>query len=167
MRKLWAAVAVLAWGSAAGAGEFTVEMHRIDGQGVGETIGSVAVKDGAAGLELVPNLRNLPAGPHGFHVHENPACGPGDKDGKVQVGLAAGGHYDPEQTGKHLGPVGMGHRGDLPMLEVARDGTATAPLSAPRLHAKDLQGRALVIHAGSDNFADQPGGARIACGVVK
>lgn len=167
MRVIVAVAAVLAWGAAAGAEEFTVEMHKIDEQGVGEAIGTVAVKDGAAGLELVPNLRNLPAGTHGFHVHENPDCGPGEKDGKVQAGLAAGSHYDPEKTGKHLGPMGPGHLGDLPMLAVAEDGTATTAVTAPRPRAKDLRGRALVIHAEPDNYADKPGGARIACGVMK
>ena len=39
----------------------------------------------------------------------------------------------------------------------------------PRLKASDLRGRALVVHAGGDTYADTPplggGGARIACGV--
>lgn len=43
---------------------------------------------------------------------------------------------------------------------------------ATRLRLADLAGRALMIHAGGDNFSDQPeknggGGARIACGVAK
>jgi hypothetical protein len=43
---------------------------------------------------------------------------------------------------------------------------------APHLEVADAQGHAIVIHAGGDNFSDQPaplggGGARIACGVVK
>ena len=43
---------------------------------------------------------------------------------------------------------------------------------APRLKVSDLAGHALVIHAGGDNYSDQPaplggGGARIACGVIK
>jgi Cu-Zn family superoxide dismutase len=49
---------------------------------------------------------------------------------------------------------------------VGEDGTAKATVTAPRLHAKDLKGRALVIHAEADNFADKPGGPRIACGTV-
>jgi Cu-Zn family superoxide dismutase len=165
-KKTWAIAAALIWTSAAGAEELTVEIHKIDDKGIGAAIGSVAAKDGKAGLELTPNLRDLPAGQHGFHVHENANCGPGEKDGKVQAGLAAGSHFDPEKTGKHLGPTGTGHLGDLPPLSVAEDGTAKATVTAPRLHAKDLKGRALVIHAEPDNFADKPGGARIACGTV-
>ena len=63
--------------------------------------------------------------------------------------------------------------GDLPVLTVGADGTAKEELTAP--HIKDLgavRGRALMIHAGGDNYADEPkplggGGARIACGVVR
>jgi len=45
------------------------------------------------------------------------------------------------------------------------------PVTAPHLKLADLHGHAIVIHAGSDNYADEPkplggGGARIACGVV-
>ena len=40
-----------------------------------------------------------------------------------------------------------------------------------QLALKDLPGRALVIHAGGDNYSDYPepaggGGERIACGVI-
>jgi Cu-Zn family superoxide dismutase len=52
---------------------------------------------------------------------------------------------------------------------VDRDGNTTTSVVAPRLKASDLRGRALVVHAGGDTYADTPplggGGARIACGV--
>ena len=83
-----------------------------------------------------------------------------------------GGHLDPMTTGKHLGPESTeGHLGDLPPLFVDGDGKASLPVLAPRLNTTDLEGRSLMIHAGGDNYADQPaklggGGARMACGVV-
>jgi len=94
------------------------------------------------------------------------------KEGKTVPGLAAGAHYDPANTGKHEGPQGKGHLGDLPALTVAADGTATTAVVAPRLKMADMKGRSLMIHAGGDNYSDQPaplggGGARVACGVVK
>jgi Cu-Zn family superoxide dismutase len=94
------------------------------------------------------------------------------KDGKMQAGLAAGGHYDPNATGKHTGPSdGSGHRGDLTVLNVAPDGTATEAVNALRLSVSTVRGRSIVIHEGGDNYSDQPkplggGGARIACGAV-
>ena len=150
----------------------TVSMFKIDANGVGAEIGTLALSDSRGGLRIVPNLRGLPPGPHGFHIHENPNCGPGLKDGKMQAGMAAGGHYDPHGTGKHVGPTGSGgHAGDLPVLNVAADGTATETVHALRLSVNSVRGRAIVIHEGGDNFADTPkplggGGARIACGAI-
>ncbi|QLH38276.1 MAG: superoxide dismutase family protein [Defluviicoccus sp.] len=147
-------------------------MTLITPDGIGAPIGTIEAEDTTDGLTLTPDLTGLPPGEHGFHVHQNPDCGPGMKDGQPVAGLAAGGHWDPENTGKHLGPGGGGHKGDLPRLVVANDGTATAPMTVPGLSVADLDGRSLMIHAGGDNYSDEPkplggGGARIACGVVE
>lgn len=149
----------------------TVEMHAIDAKGVGAKIGTIELKETSVGLMFFPNLKGLPAGERGFHVHETGNCGPAMKDGKSVAGLAAGPHFDPDGHGKHLGPKGQGHRGDLEVLKVAADGTATQPVISNRLKLKDIAGRSLMIHAGSDNYSDTPeplggGGPRIACGVV-
>ena len=150
----------------------TVTMHAIDEKGVGQSLGTIRAEDGPGGLALSTDLKGLPPGAHGFHVHENPSCLPKEKDSKMTAGLAAGSHYDPNKTGKHEGPQGAGHVGDLPVLTVAADGSARLQLVAPRLKLADLKNRSLMIHAGGDNYSDQPqplggGGARIACGVVK
>jgi Cu-Zn family superoxide dismutase len=105
-------------------------------------------------------------------VHENPGCEPKEKDGKVVAALAAGGHYDPKGTKRHGMPWGEGHLGDLQGLVVKADGKADYPVLAPRLKMDDMQSRAIIIHAGGDNYSDEPaplggGGARIACGVIK
>jgi len=154
------------------AASVTVTMHAIDAKGVGKSVGTIRAEDSADGLALTTNLKDLPPGAHGFHVHENPDCAAKEKDGKMTAGLAAGGHYDPQKTSKHEGPRGAGHVGDLPLLTVAADGSAKVQLVASRLKLADLRGRSLMIHAGGDNYSDQPqalggGGARIACGVVK
>jgi Cu-Zn family superoxide dismutase len=147
-------------------------LHKIDANGVGAAVGSVTLKDTSQGLLMEPALSGLPAGPHGFHIHEKGDCGPGMQSDKAAAGVAAGGHYDPAHTGKHLGPDGAGHKGDLPVLVVDADGKATLPVLAPHLTVKAVRGRALMVHAGGDNYADEPkplggGGARIACGVIE
>jgi Cu-Zn family superoxide dismutase len=164
-------IAVIAAGSAM-AGDVVVPMNLITEQGVGMSIGTVTISEGQGGLVFTPQLSGLSAGVHGFHVHQNAACDPSIKDGKQVPGLTAGGHYDPANTGKHEGPQGHGHLGDLPSLTVAADGKATTAVVAPRLKMADIKGRSLMIHAGGDNYADQPaplggGGARVACGIIK
>lgn len=153
--------------------EMTVDIHTISTEGVGDSLGTVTVEDTQYGLLLTPDLQGLEPGVHGFHVHENPDCGPAEKDGTMTAGAAAGGHYDPQNTGAHQGPYDdSGHLGDLPPLYVQTDGAAATPVLAPRLKVEDLTGHSLMIHQGGDNFSDQPdplggGGSRAACGVVK
>lgn len=128
-----------------------------------KSIGSIEIQQTADGTRFTPNLTGLTPGAHGFHVHTNPSCG--------MAGQAAGGHYDPHNTGRHEGPYGNGHLGALPTLYVSSSGAATTAVVAPRLKVEDLNGRSLMIHAGGDNYSDIPaplggGGARVACGVV-
>lgn len=146
--------------------EVTVPMTLIDAKGTGADVGTIKVSEGASGLMFKADLKGLPPGPHGLHVHQNGSCGPGDKDGKPAAGIAAGEHFDPTMQGKHAGPDGMGHAGDLPRVTVAADGTASTSFTDARLKLADVKGRSLMIHAEADDYAMAPGGARIACGVV-
>lgn len=155
---------------AAQAAELKVTMQFVGEKGVVGPAGSVTVSETPYGLVFTPLLAGLPAGVHGFHVHEKPSCAAGEKDGKQVAALGAGGHLDPAGSGKHGAPWGDGHLGDLPALFVDASGNATTPVLAPRLKLSDLKGRSLMVHAGGDNHADHPavlggGGARLACGV--
>lgn len=148
-----------------------IDIHRTSPTGQGLRIGSVIAEDTPYGLLLTPSIEGLTPGMHGFHIHQNPDCRANAKRGKMIPGLAAGGHYDPANTGKHLGPYQEGHLGDLPVLWVDSQGKAHTPILAPRVKVNDLIGRSLMIHTGGDNYSDIPeklggGGARVACGVV-
>lgn len=173
-RTLSAALAAAAFGAAAApalADRVTVPIQAVDANGIGTSLGTVVAEDTRRGVVFTPDLSGLTPGIHGFHVHTNPSCAPKEQDGKSVPALAAGGHYDPSGSGKHEGPWGDGHLGDLPALFVTADGRSTHPVLAPRLRVSDLAGRSLMLHAGGDNHADHPeklggGGARIACGVV-
>jgi Cu-Zn family superoxide dismutase len=141
--------------------------------GPGASVGEIVVSDSPAGVQFKLDLHGLPPGAHGFHAHVNPSCAPTTAaDGKITPAGGAGGHFDPDKTGAHMGPMGAGHRGDLPVITVAADGAATQTLTAPHLKTADLfAGRALMIQAGGDNYADAPaplggGGARLVCGVA-
>jgi superoxide dismutase, Cu-Zn family len=163
---------LMAGAGIANADELKVEINLVDATGASKPIGTVVASESPYGTVFTPGLSELAPGVHGFHIHQNPDCGALEKDGKKVPALAAGGHYDPANTGKHEGPWGNGHLGDLPALYVGADGKATTPVLAPRVKLADLKGRSLMIHAGGDNHADHPeklggGGPRVACGVVK
>jgi superoxide dismutase, Cu-Zn family len=170
--RIWLSVlAVALIAVPAAAAQVSVPMALVNEQGFGATIGTVTLMDSPGGLVMTPDLVGLPPGGHGFHVHARGDCGVTLSEGKPVPAGAAGGHFDPQGTGTHLGPTGAGHLGDLPVLEVAADGHATTAVTAPRLTVAQVRGLALVIHAGGDNYADQPtplggGGLRIACGAI-
>lgn len=152
--------------------DITVQMNIVDEKGIGESVGDVVISETRYGVVFTPELIRLPPGLHGFHVHENPACDPKEKDGKMVAALAAGGHYDPASSKQHGLPWGDGHLGDLPALFVDASGNANYPVLASRLKIDDVKGRSLMVHAGGDNHADHPaplggGGARLVCGVIK
>lgn len=170
-------VSLLFAGAASAQDRVEIEMFKITKDGMGPKLGTITAFDtanGFLGLKFALSA-DLPPGGHGLHVHENGSCDPAEKDGAMVAGLAAGGHYDPQHTGKHEGPSGNGHLGDLPVLYVNVDEDGARPVThtlvAPRLKVADIRGFAIVIHEGSDNYRDEPkpnggGGARIACGVV-
>lgn len=148
-----------------------ISMDEVNADGIVKNIGTITVTESAYGLVFTPDLQGLSPGLHGFHLHQNNNCSPAEKDGKMIPALAAGGHYDRRNAGKHGTPWGEGHAGDLPPLYVDANGNANQPVLAPRLRNGDLPGRAVMIHAGGDNHSDHPaplggGGTRVACGVV-
>lgn len=176
-RMMW--VGALALGAAGGFGGMAwaakstkVTMNLITTDGAGKSIGTITLKEAKDGVTIEPKLKDLPPGEHGFHLHENGSCAPAEKEGKKTAGQAAGGHFDPDATKAHKGPAGGGHKGDLPKLVVSEKGEAKEKLEVKGLKLADFQGKALMIHAGGDNYSDAPkplggGGERIACGVVK
>jgi Cu-Zn family superoxide dismutase len=150
----------------------TFDVHQVSEKGVESMLGTIDFKDTDKGLEISPHLHDLLPGDHGFHVHQNPDCGPKEKEGKMSAAEAAGSHLDPEKKGAHLGPDGHGHLGDLPVLTVASDGKADKVTYAPRLKVADIKNRSVIIHAGGDTYSDTPkplggGGARVGCGVIQ
>ncbi|WP_041639919.1 superoxide dismutase [Cu-Zn] SodC [Basfia succiniciproducens] len=151
-----------------------IEVSLLDPVKGDKAIGQVVVTESPYGLVFTPELNGLTAGLHGFHLHQNPSCAAGEKDGKKVAGLGAGGHWDPKEAKRHGFPwEDNAHLGDLPALAVNADGTASNPVLAPRLKSLDeIADKSIMIHVGGDNHSDHPaalggGGARMACGVIK
>ncbi|RAX54408.1 superoxide dismutase [Helicobacter sp. 16-1353] len=147
----------------------TIEIELLGKDG-NTKVGEIVAVETKYGVAFYPNLSGLEPGLHGFHIHQNADCGPTDKG----LGMKAGGHWDPDNTGKHSYPWDdKGHKGDLPALYVDKDGKATNPVLAPKIKSLDeIKNKSLMIHIGGDNHHDHPaalggGGARMACGVIK
>ncbi len=149
--------------TAALAKSITVKMYRTTARAPGNYLGTITFTDTNFGMRITPKLHGIPAGIHGFHVHDKPNCN--------HNGLAAGGHFDPQATGHHRGPYdNSGHLGDLPALTANAKGRVTLPVLAPRNRVAELYGHAIIIHQSGDSYSDEPtlggGGARFACGIV-
>jgi len=135
----------------------------------GKIVGTALLTEVAGGVRVKVDVSGLPPGKHGIHLHGAGKCeGPDFK--------TAGGHFNPH--GKQHGlenPAGH-HGGDLPNLEVGKDGTGKATFTAKGVSLGDgaesllgKDGTALVLHAAADDGKSDPAGnsgARIACGVV-
>lgn len=146
--------------------DISVPLYFVTAPNQGKLAGTVLVTETKYGLLFTPDLHGFKPGTHGFHIHQNPNC--------EQDGMAAGGHLDPSESKKHLGPYNdNGHLGDLPALYVNADGTSTQPVLAPRFHHLDeTRSHSLMLHEGGDNYSDTPtqlggGGTRMLCGIIK
>lgn len=124
------------------------------------------------GVQVTYALGGLTPGAHGFHVHENGDCGPGE-DGTP--GGAAGGHFAPDRDahGAPSAEPGQRHVGDFGNIEAGADGRASGTFVDPVIAFEgdnSIIERALVVHAEADDLQSQPSGAsgaRIGCGVVR
>src|SRR5271166_657646 len=135
--------------------EFKVSIFRTAANGLGPYIGTITVLNTMIriggreepALLLKADLINLTPGPHAFHIHEYPDCGPKLKDGVMVPGLAAGAHLFAEhQEGSEIVTY-KSHLGSLPHLVVDAYGTTREEVIAPRLALADLVNRSIMIHA--------------------
>src|SRR5215470_6477526 len=112
-----------------------VPMNSISQNGVGASIGEIVLAraPNGGGVDIMLDLHGLPPGPHGFHLHTYGSCdGVAGPSGDTPAS-AAGGPFDPANTGRHMGPMGQGALGDLPVIQVDADGEAHQTLHVDRL----------------------------------
>ena len=145
-----------------------VAIHTADGTDAG-TITMRSGKGGSVNVKV--DVKNLPPGEHGIHLHQNAKCDPPDFK-------SAGGHFNPSSKQHGMKNPGGPHAGDMPFnLTVASDGTDKTEFSTKgiSLDPKAMnsvftgEGTSLVIHEKADDMMTDPSGnsgARIACGVL-
>lgn len=137
----------------------------------GQDAGTATFIQRKNGVRVKLDLKNLPVGEHGVHIHQNPKCDAPDFK-------TAGGHFNPD--GKKHGinnPEGH-HNGDLPMnVSVGEDHTGSASFVVDRLSLDPAApdslflngGTSIVVHEKADDMKTDPAGNagnRIACGVI-
>jgi Cu-Zn family superoxide dismutase len=174
------AIALASAGPAAGDGWEARAVLR-DASGV--RVGTVRFEGDARGTTVKVVVRGITTGPdtyHGLHIHAN-----GNHEPCTPPFTSVLGHWNasPEAT------VHGHHDGDLPSLLVQDDGTGSASSVTGRINPSLLEGKAVILHAGPDNFAHIPdryraegasapgaddttkltgdAGGRFACGIIE
>ncbi|MGJ8593379.1 MAG: superoxide dismutase family protein [Aquaticitalea sp.] len=120
-------------------------------------------------VTMIAVLGGLKEGTHAIHLHEKADC-------SAEDGTSTGGHWNPtnEPHGKWNSPEGF-HRGDIGNLNANASGKATLTMSTDKWcigcddKNKDILGKAIIVHEGTDDFTTQPtgdAGGRVSCGGI-
>lgn len=137
----------------------------------GNNIGEADITEGADGVTIAIKAEGLTPGQHGFHIHEKGECTP-------PLFETAGGHFNPTDKEHGFNNLKGFHAGDLPNVEVGKDGKLDAAVTTAEITLKlgqdnsilDDDGSALVLHEKEDDYKTDPAGNsgdRIACAVIK
>ncbi|MDR7146526.1 superoxide dismutase family protein [Rhizobium sp. BE258] len=146
----------------------TATANFVDGKGK-ESGRATLTAAANGGVMLEVEVSGLPANKWvAFHVHETGKC-----DAATHH-ESAGKHFNPTDAEHGFLAAKGPHAGDMPNQYVGQDGILRAQVfdSMVTLDGKKdgIRGRALMIHANSDDYRSQPSGdagERLACGVIK
>lgn len=133
------------------------------GSNASGTVQLTQLRDGSVRVKV--DLTGVPAGVHGFHIHEKGDCG--------DNGNAAGGHYNPLGTPHGAPNAEARHAGDFGNVTANASGEVHTTFNTRSITVAagptTAIGHAIILHANPDDLTTQPtgnAGARIACGVV-
>lgn len=116
-------------------------------------------------VDVSADLTNVPAGVHGFHIHDKGSC--------ADNGNAAGGHFNPMNM-PHASPEAQSHHaGDFGNVTAEANGEVHTKFNTRSITVHDgmnsVVGHAVILHGNPDDLTTQPSGnagPRIACGVT-
>lgn len=133
--------------------------------------GTAVFKQENGTVSFTAIMSGLEQGEHAIHLHETADCSSDD-------GTSTGGHWNP--TGQPHGKWGDAagyHKGDIGNFYADEKGNGTVTFSTDEWcigcgdPAKDIVGKAIIVHKGIDDFTSQPSGAagaRVSCaGIIK
>ena len=134
-----------------------------------KAVGKLIFKEVDGEVSLVAKFEGLSPGMHAIHIHEKADCSSVD-------GKSTGGHWNPTFTnhGK-WGNEGGYHKGDIGNFNVIDNGYGKITMETTEWcigcedDTKNIVGKAIIVHQGTDDFTSQPSGAagaRIICGGI-
>jgi Cu-Zn family superoxide dismutase len=171
------AIALASAGPAAGDGW---EARAVLRDASGMRVGTVRFEGDARGTTVKVVVQGVKPGNtyHGLHIHANDA-----RQSCIPPFTNVGSHWHSDPAGTSHGK----HDGDLPSLLIQADETGSARSVTGRFDPGQLLGKAVILHAGPDNFANIPdryatagipgpdsmtlatgdSGGRFACGIIE
>lgn len=131
--------------------------------------GNVTFTEEDGVVTMVAYLKGLSKGEHAIHIHAKADCSSDD-------GKSTGGHWNPtkEPHGK-WGAAGGYHKGDIGNFSASDDGKGSVTFATNEWcigcgdDKKDIVGKAIIVHQGTDDYESQPSGAagsRVSCGGI-
>lgn len=131
--------------------------------------GNVVFRQRANDVSMTAVFSGLAEGIHAVHLHEKSDC-------SAEDGSSAGGHWNPTaQPHGAWGDEAGYHKGDVGNFTVNANGTGTITFITDEWcigcgdATKDILGKSVIVHQGTDDFKSQPSGAagaRISCGGI-
>tara|TARA_R110000868_G_scaffold291085_5_gene551452 strand:+ start:3272 stop:3844 length:573 start_codon:yes stop_codon:yes gene_type:complete len=133
--------------------------------------GTVTFTQENGSVTMVAEMEGLTEGAHAIHIHEKADCSSPD-------GKSTGGHWNPtaQPHGKWGSPEGY-HKGDIGNFTASADGKGSITFTTDEWcigcgdETKDIIGKGVIVHAGTDDFTTQPtgdAGGRVSCaGIIK
>ena len=150
--------------------EKTLEI-RVNAKSGSSTSGKITFIEKGGQVTLEAHINGLTTGNHAIHIHETADCSSDD-------GKSAGGHWNPtfENHGAWGNEAGY-HRGDIGNFNANENGHGMITFSTDLWCLgcddanKNIIGKAIIIHQGTDDLTSQPSGAagaRVSCaGIIK
>jgi Cu-Zn family superoxide dismutase len=141
-------------------------LAQIESRSGSKLVGTARFVSQGGGVVLRLVVAGASRGDHGVHIHETGDCSASNGD-------SAGAHFNPGDA-HHGGTSGERHGGDFGNITVDASGNGTLEIAVSGLsiggEKNGVIGRAIVIHADTDDLHSDPAGKsgpRIGCGVIR